>query len=137
MEAQDISLVYRLQYVVQVVRVHGRLLQHHLVVILQHVTQRGDAQCREHPLRHVSPSILVPPDVVAVSIGLVTFYLYAEDGVYLIPVAVERADAQLRMVGVAGRHLPFVNNLLQRHAPALQLADEPTIKLGAVVHGED
>lgn len=61
-------------------------------------------------------------------------YLYAEDGVYLVPVAVKRADAQLRVVSVAGRHLPFVNNLLQRHAPAFQLADEPTIKLGAVVH---
>lgn len=72
------------------------LLQHNLVVILQHVTQRGDAQCREHPLRHVSPSILVTPDVVAVSIGLVTFYLYAEDGVCLVPVSVESALAQLR-----------------------------------------
>lgn len=65
-------------------------------MILQHVVERGDARCRQHPFRHVRLSILFPFDVVMVAVALVTLYLYAEDGVCLVPVSVESALAQLR-----------------------------------------
>ncbi len=134
LKLQQILLVYRRKDIIQIFRVVRRRIEHHLIVIPQHITQRGKSKGTQHPFRHIVTLHCVTLDVIPVTIALVALHTDAKLRLNRLAIAMKSSQLQFILKRIGRSVTPLIRYLLKGKMLALQESDQPTIKLYPIVH---